>query len=190
MVFWVQPQLCATYLGEAVALLCCALRFARGVAQGEHDGPLIEGCHVLQQLLCECTRNSRHTWNSKRRVKRCFPTARLQGLGLVPLGLVNELWEGNSFTSGDAGGNVTFLYDSEIKSLSQNKALCSSRQSEHQCFSHPNCSTLTPKDRPEVPVVILVLPSLTGLLLESPRSCLPQHLPLQLCLKELLQLHK
>lgn len=64
------------YLGEAVALLRRALRFARGVAQGEHDGPLIEGCHVLQQLLRESARNSRHTWNSNGTVS--FPTARPQ----------------------------------------------------------------------------------------------------------------
>lgn len=92
---------------------------------------------------------------------------------LLRLGLVNELWEGTSSISGHAGGNVTFSHDSDIKSLSQSKALCSSRQSGHQCFGQPDCSTLTPKDLPEVPVVIFVLPSLTGpsLLLESPRSC-------------------
>ena len=45
------------YLGEAVALLRCALRFTCGVAQGKHDGPLIEGCHVLQNLLSESSCN-------------------------------------------------------------------------------------------------------------------------------------
>lgn len=144
----------ARYLGEAVALLRCALRFARGVAQGEHDGPLIEGCHVLQQRLRESACHSRHTCNSNSTVRRCFPTAPPQGIGLLPLGLVSELWEGTSSISGDAGGNVTFSYDSEIKSLSQNKALCSSRQSGQQCFGQPDCSTQTPKDLPEVPVVL------------------------------------
>lgn len=91
------------YLGEAVALLRCALCFARGVAQGKHNGPLIEGCHVLQQLLSESACNGRHTWNSNSRVRRCLPAVRLQSIGLVPLGMVNELWEGTSFISGDAG---------------------------------------------------------------------------------------
>lgn len=68
------PRAEPRYLGEAVALLRCALRFARGVAQGEHDGPLIEGCHVLQQLLSESACNSRDTCNSNCRVRWCFPT--------------------------------------------------------------------------------------------------------------------
>ena len=79
----------------------------------------------------------------------------------MPL-LVNELWEGTGSISGDAGGNVSFSYYGKIKSLSQNKALCSSGQSGDQCLGQSGCSTLPPKDLPELPVVILVLPSLPG----------------------------
>lgn len=49
------------YIGELIALLGCALCFAGGVAQGEDDGPLVEGRHVLDDLLSEGSADGRHT---------------------------------------------------------------------------------------------------------------------------------
>ena len=46
-----------TDLGEVVGLLCCALRLASWVAEGEDNGVVVEGGHVLQDVFCEGSRH-------------------------------------------------------------------------------------------------------------------------------------
>lgn len=48
------------YLCELVALLCCALGLAGRIAQGKDDRPLVEGRHVSDDLLGECSGDRRH----------------------------------------------------------------------------------------------------------------------------------
>lgn len=55
------PQIKQLYLREGVALLGCALRLAGGIAQGKDDGPLIEGCHVSDDLLSKGPSNGSHS---------------------------------------------------------------------------------------------------------------------------------
>lgn len=51
----------AHYLSEFIALLSGALCFAGGVAQGEDDGSLVVGRHVLDDLLGEGACDGGHT---------------------------------------------------------------------------------------------------------------------------------
>lgn len=48
------------YLCEFVALLRCALGLAGRIAQGKDDRPLVEGRHVSDDLLGECSCDRRH----------------------------------------------------------------------------------------------------------------------------------
>lgn len=55
------PRINEPYLREGVALLCCALRLAGGIAQSKDDGPVIEGRHVSDDLLSKRPSNGSHS---------------------------------------------------------------------------------------------------------------------------------
>lgn len=55
----------AHYLCELIALLRCALRLAGRITQGKDDRPLIEGRHVFDNLLGECSSDSSHAFMSR-----------------------------------------------------------------------------------------------------------------------------
>lgn len=50
------------YISIYIGLLCCAFCLTCWVTQGKDDRMFIEGCHVTEDLWCECSSRSRCTW--------------------------------------------------------------------------------------------------------------------------------